>query len=96
MKTVHICIVFFEYLYAFMGPDEMTTCDAIRRANIITVNEESLKKNRMSLQFFVDCSQPGDTIIFDTEALEPQGITVVRHPVVFDVANPNTSRVVLK
>ena len=59
-------------------------------------NEETVKENGMNLQFFVDCSQPGDTIVFDTKVVEPRNTTVVRHPVVFDVANPNASRVTLK
>ena len=60
------------------------------------MTEENLKKNGMDLQFFVDCSQAGESIIFDAEVIEPRNTTIVRHPMVFDVANPDTSRVVLK
>ena len=60
------------------------------------MNEEALKENGRNLQLWVDCSQPGDTIIFDTAVIETQNTTIVKHPVVFDVANPDTSRVVVK
>ena len=94
-----LCIIenfIIKYFNALLGPGDSNACAAIRRENAIAVNEEVLQENGMNLQFFVDCSQPGDTIIFDTEAVEPKNTTVVRHPVVFDVSNPNTSRVVLK
>ena len=87
---------FMEYYDALLGPSDLNACATIRGANGITVNEEALEENGMNLQFFVDCSQPGDKIIFDIEVVKTQNTIVVRHPVVFDVANPNTSRVTLK
>ena len=81
---------------ALLGPGDSNACAAIRRENAIAVNKEALQENGMNLQFFVDCSEPGDTIIFDTEVVEPKSTTVVRHPVAFDVSNPNTPRVLLK
>ena len=94
---LHTFVLYFkEYFDALLGPSDLTACATIRKANAIMVKEEALKENGMNLQFFVDCSQPGDTIIFDTEVVELWNTTVVRHPVVFDVANPNASRVKLK
>lgn len=81
---------------AFLGPSDSNACATIRGLNGITVSEEALENNGMNLQFFVDCSQPGDKIIFDIEAVKIQNTTVVSHPVAFDVANPSTSRVAFK
>ena len=80
---------------ALLGPSELNQCARIRSGHTITVNGEAMEENGMDLQFFVDCSQPGDTIIFDTEAVEPKTTTVIRHPMVFDVAK-NMPRVVFK
>ena len=80
----------------FWEPGDLDACTTIRTANTIVVNEEALKENGTNLQLWVDCSQPGDTIIFDAAVIETQNTTIVKHPVVFDVANPGTSRVVLK
>ena len=74
----------------------MDVCATIRMANTIVVNGTALKENGMNLQLFVDCPQPGDTIIFDAAVIKPRNTTFVKHPVVFDIANPDTSRVVLK
>ena len=94
---LHTFVLYFkEYFDALLGPSDLTACATIRKANAIIVKEEALKENGMNLQFFVDCSQPGDTIIFDTRVVKPKSTTVVRHPVVFDVSNSNSSRVVLK
>ena len=77
-------------------PGDLDACATIRTANTIVVNGEALKENGTNLQLFVDCSQPGDTIIFDAEVIEPRNTTFVKHPVVFDIANPDTSRVEIK
>ena len=95
-KLCILKILIVKHFNALLGPRDSTACATIRRGNTIVVNEDVFQENGMSLQFFVDCSQPGDTIIFDTEAVEPKNPTIVRHPVVFDVSNPNISRVVLK
>lgn len=94
---LHTFVLYLKECFdALLGPSELNPCATIRRANAIMVNEKSLKAHGMNLQFFMDCSEPGDTIIFDTKVVEPQNTTVVMHPVVFDVASPNASRVTLK
>ena len=96
LKILHFVNDFMKFFNVLLGPSGSTACATIRRSDAIVVTEEALKEHGMSLQFFVDCSQPGDTIIFDTGVVEPQNTTVVKHQVAFDVANPDTPRVVLK
>ena len=95
-KLCSSVLYLMKYLDAMLGPSDLNACATIRGENGLIVNEKALEENGMNLQFFVDCSQPGDKIIFDTEVVKTQNTTVVSHPVVFDVANPDTSRVALQ
>ena len=85
-----------EYLDALPGLRDLNACATIWRANSIIVDDKSLKWNGKYFQFFLDCSHLGDTIIFHTNYVEPQNTTVIKHPMVFDVANLIASGVALK
>ena len=79
-----------------LGSIDPIACAAIRGLDGVVLTKEALEQNGMDVQLFVDCSLPGETIIFATEAVEPRDTIVVKHPVVFDVVDPNATRVAIK
>lgn len=83
------------------GPSSSITCSSLRGAdgaseNVIVVTEEALVEVGRDLQFFVNCSQPGDAILFATQTIQPKSTTLVEHSLTFDVTNPGLSKVEIK
>ena len=92
MRTAYTSFEFLKYFDTLQGASGFNECATITQGNGIDASKETFEENGMSLQIFVDCCQLGDRIIFDSEFFELQNSTVVKHPVVFDVADTNKSR----
>ena len=59
------------------------------------MTEETWKNVGGDLQFLVDCSRPGDTILCDIESVMPKTTMIIKHSMAFGVSNSGSSKVVV-